>query len=81
MSGWTTVPVRKETRDRLEVHPEKDGRDWDTFIRRELLDEDIDGSPDPVAVEELPMADFPTADVKEAVRAVIREEFPEGALR
>lgn len=43
MGDWTTVPVRKATRDRLEGHPEKAGRDWDTFLRREVLGEEVDG--------------------------------------
>lgn len=44
--GWTTIPVKQATKERLSDLSEKDGRDWDTFLRRELLGEDIDGDPE-----------------------------------
>lgn len=66
MGNWTSVPVRKATRDRLENHPEKDGRDWDTFLRREVLGEDIGGDGVELNVPEgmLVVKDATEADIK-----------------
>lgn len=41
--AWTSVPVKPETKEQISNLDEKDGRDWDTFLRRELLGENIDG--------------------------------------
>lgn len=49
--GWTSIPVKTETKERLVRHDEKDGRDWDTFLRRELLGENIDGDPVDITIE------------------------------
>lgn len=76
MGDWTTVPVRKETRDRLEKHPEKSGRDWDTFLRREVLGDDIDtDEAGPVAVDELPPDMVVVNEATEEQLAAIRERL------
>lgn len=41
--AWTSLPVKKETKQKIADLSEKDGRDWDTFLRRQLLSENIDG--------------------------------------
>jgi len=41
--AYTSIPVKHDTKERIAELESKDGRQWDTFLRRELLGEDIDG--------------------------------------
>lgn len=92
--GRTSIPVNEDTRELLDDLRGDEYRNWDAFLKacaaaykrkgfatvHEVGSDDIvDVFEDPGLPE--PNVDFPTADVKEAVREVLREELSEGALR
>lgn len=43
--GYTSIPVKYDTKGKLSDLDAKDGRDWDTFLRREVLGENMDEDP------------------------------------
>lgn len=75
MTEYKTLRVPVEAWKEAKEQKEAADRTWGEQIVRP------EGTPEDTPDKMLRINDFPTADVKEAVRDVLREELPEGALR
>lgn len=94
MTNWVTVKVPEADRERAKEYRPDGATYGDCLVAgAERLNEHLDSDTSlsaganmdtdalAASIRDYIDPDFPVADVKEAVREVLREELPEGALR